>query len=49
MGLEKLLVADMELAYGQETQGKDKQLLSSIGSRKDGALCGMLEIVYMFV
>lgn len=48
MGLEKLLVADMELAYGQETRGKDKQLLSWIGSIKDGALCGMLEIVYLF-
>lgn len=49
MGLEKLLVADMELAYGQETWGKDKQLLSWIESIKDEALCGMLEIVYLFV
>ena len=32
MRLGKLFVTDTELAYGQETQGRDKQLLSQIGS-----------------
>lgn len=39
-GTGKLLVTDTELSYGLETQGRDKTLLSQIGSVEDQALSG---------
>lgn len=38
MGQEKLFGTDTELAYGEKTQERDKQLLSWTGSIKDGAV-----------
>lgn len=48
MRVEKLFVTDMELDYGQETQGREEQLLSWTGSIKIGALRGMLELICLF-
>lgn len=48
MGLGKLFVTEADLAYGQETQEREKQPLSRIKSVKDRISMAVLELVCLF-